>query len=105
MSANIYYLELIFISVNILQKQKLMKNDILTDILFLKKKDKKHEKQNLIVNLSELIQVMQKMVTIQIMKLVIQKYLLMSSKITKIKELEKEIREARNEKREIKNKK
>ena len=105
MSANIYYLELIFISVNILQKQKLMKNDMLTDILFLKKKDKKHEKQNLIVNLSELIQVMQKMVTIQIMKLVIQKYLLMSSKITKIKELEKEIREARNEKREIKNKK
>ena len=41
MGANIYYLELIFTSVNILQQQKLMKKDILTEILFLKKKKKR----------------------------------------------------------------
>ena len=74
MGANIYYLEMIFISVNILQQQKLMKKDILTEILFLKKKDKEHQKKDLVVNLLELIQVMQKMVMIQIMKLVIQKH-------------------------------
>ena len=81
MSTSIYYLELIFISVNILQQQKLMKKNIPTDILFLKKKGKKHQKKNFVVNLLELIQVMQKMVMIQIMRLVIQKHLLMSSKI------------------------
>ena len=37
-----------------------MKKDILIEKLFLKKKDKKHYKKNLIVNLLELIQVMQK---------------------------------------------
>ena len=74
MGANIYYLEMIFISVNIHQQQKLMKKDILTEILFLKKKDKEHQKKDLVVNLLELIQVMQKMVMIQIMKLVIQKH-------------------------------
>ena len=41
-----------------------MKKNILTEILFLKKKDKKHEKKNLVVNLLELIEVMQKMVMI-----------------------------------------
>ena len=45
MGANIYYLELIFTLVNVLQQQKLMKKDILTEILFLKKKDKKHQKK------------------------------------------------------------
>ena len=48
MGANIYYLELIFTSVNIPQQQKLMKKDILTEILFLKRKDKKHQKKNLV---------------------------------------------------------
>ena len=38
---------------------------ILTEIVFLRKKDKKHQKKNLVVNLLELIQVMQKMVMIQ----------------------------------------
>ena len=47
-----------------------MKKDILTETLFLRKKDKKHQKKNLVVNLSELIQVMQKMGMIQIMRLV-----------------------------------
>ena len=43
--------------------------------LFLKKRDKKHKKKNLIVNLLELIQVMQKEVMTQTMKLVKYKYL------------------------------
>ena len=42
-----YYLELMFISMNFNQQQKLMKKDILTEILFLKKKDKKHQKKKL----------------------------------------------------------
>ena len=37
-----------------------MKKGILTEILFLWKKDKKHQKKNLVVNLLELKQVMQK---------------------------------------------
>ena len=60
MGVNIYYLELIFILVSVFQQQKLMKKDILIEKLFLKKKDKKHQKKKLIVNLLELIQVMQK---------------------------------------------
>ena len=44
---NIYYLELIFTSVNVLQQQKLMKKDILTEILFLKKKRQKALEKNL----------------------------------------------------------
>ena len=51
MVVNIYYLKLMFISMNFYQQQKLMKNDILTEISFLKKKDKKHQKKNLVVNL------------------------------------------------------
>ena len=41
-----------------------MKNEIKTETLFLKKKDKKHSKKKMVVNLLELIQVMQKMVMI-----------------------------------------
>ena len=37
-----------------------MKKDILTEILFLRKKDKRHQKKNLVVDLLESIQVMQK---------------------------------------------
>ena len=77
MGVNIYYLELIFILVNVFQQQKLMKEDILTETLFLRKKDKKHQKKNLVVKLLELIQVMQKTVMIQIMRLVTQKHLCM----------------------------
>ena len=50
------------------------------DLIF-EEKDKKHQKKNLVVNLLELMQVMQKMVMIQIMKLMVQKHLLMISKI------------------------
>ena len=91
MGANIYYLELIFILVNVFQQQKFMEKDILIEKLFLKKKDKKHQKKNLVVNLLELIQVMQKMVMIQIMRLVMYKHFLMSSKIKKMKKLEKQL--------------
>ena len=52
------------------------------DLIF-EEKDKKHQKKNLVVNLLELMQVMQKMVMIQIMKLMVQKHLLMISKIKK----------------------
>ena len=47
MGVNIYYLELMFISINFYQQQKLMKKDILTEILFFRKKDKKHSKKKL----------------------------------------------------------
>ena len=50
------------------------------DLVF---KDKKHQKKNLVVNLLELIEVMQKMVMIQIMKLVIYMHLLPSLKMKK----------------------
>ena len=83
MAVNIYYSELMFISKNLYQQQILIKKDILTEILFLRKKGKKNQKKDLLANLLELIQVMQKMVLIQIMRLVTQKHLLMSSKIKK----------------------
>ena len=92
MGVNIYYLELMFILINFYQQQKLMKKDILTEILFLKKKDKKHQ-QKLVINLLQLIQVMQKMVMIQIMRLIKQKHLLISLKIKKLKELKDKIKE------------
>ena len=91
MAVNIYYSELMFISKNLYQQQKLIKKDILTEILFLRKKDKKHQKKDLVVNLLELIQVMQKMVRIQTMRLVMQKHLFMSLKTgNQKKKLEKE---------------
>ena len=40
MDVNIYYLGLIFTLVNVSQQQKLMKKEILTEILFLRKKTK-----------------------------------------------------------------
>ena len=80
MDVNTYYLELMFSLINFYQQQRLMKNDIPKEILLLRKKDKKHQKKILVVNLLELIQVMQKMVMIQIMRLVTQKHLLMSLK-------------------------
>ena len=64
---------------------------MLTEALFLKKKDKKHYKKNLFVSLLELIQVMQKIAMIQVMRLVMYKHLLMGSKIKKIKEPEKKL--------------
>ena len=80
MSVNKYYLELMFVLINFYQQQKFMKKDILAEILFLRKKDKKHQKEKLVVNVLESIQVMQKMALIYIMRLVIQKHFLMSLK-------------------------
>ena len=47
MKVNTYYLKFIFILLNILQQQKLMKKVILIETLFLKKKDKRHQKKKL----------------------------------------------------------
>ena len=68
MGVNIYYLELMSILLNISQLQKLMKNVMLTVTLFLRRKDKKRQKKNLVVNLLELIQV--KKFMMETMKLV-----------------------------------
>ena len=104
MGVNIYYLELMFISINFYQQQKLMKKDILTEILFLKKKDKKHQKKNLVVNLLELIQVIQKMVMIQIMRLVTQKHLLMSLKTDNQKKINQKKKKNKNKRTGSQNK-
>ena len=77
------YLELIFILLNIFQQQKLMKKVILTEILFLKKKDKRHQKKNLTVHLLELILV--KKIMMQTMKLVEYRPLSVSLKTKKKK--------------------
>ena len=69
-----YYLELIFIFLNILQQQKSMKKVILTETLNLKEKDKRHQKKNLTVNLLELI--LAEKLMMQTMKLVECKHLL-----------------------------
>ena len=47
MAANTYYLELMFILLNIFQPQKLIKV-FLADTSFLKRKDKKHQKKKLV---------------------------------------------------------
>ena len=67
------------------------------ELIFEEKKDKRHQKKNLVANLLELIQVMQKEVMIQIMKLVKHKYLLVKLKTKKIKEKENEIKELEDE--------
>ena len=47
MIVSTYYLELIFILLNILYQQKLMKKVILIETLILEKRDKKHQKKEL----------------------------------------------------------
>ena len=70
MVANTYYLELMPILLNMFQPQKLMNKTMKAENLFLKRKDKRYQKKDLVVSLLELIHVMQKEVMIQIMKLV-----------------------------------
>ena len=76
------------------------------DLICEDKRQKALEK-NLVINLLELVQLMQKMVMIQIMRLVMYKHLLMSSKTKKIgkqlikekgirEKLEKEMRNEKN---------
>ena len=57
MGVNIYHLELMFILLNISQSWKLMKMVMLTEILFWRRKNRKHQKKNLVVNLLQLIRV------------------------------------------------
>ena len=64
---------------------KLMKKDILRETLFLKRKDKKHYKTKLIVNLLELILI--KEIKMHFPKLVEYKHLLVSFKNKKIKRI------------------
>ena len=88
MGVNTYCLELMFISLNIFQPQKLMKKDMLTETLFLRRKDKKHLKKNMAVNLLELMQIR---VMIKIMKLVEYKHL--SINLKQLKQLNKKLKE------------
>ena len=81
MEVNTYYLELIFILLNILLQQKLMKKVILIETLFLKKKEKKHQKKNLNVNLLELT--LAEKIMMETLKLVKYKYLLVNLEKTK----------------------
>ena len=83
MGVNTYYLELMFISLNIFQQQKLMKKVIMTETLFLKKKDNRHQKKNFIVDLLELIQVKKAMM--QTKRLAEYKHLLVNLKKKKKK--------------------
>ena len=83
MEVNTYYLELIFILLNIFQQQKLMKKVIVIETLFLKKKEKRHQKKNLTVHLLELILV--KKIMMQTMKLVEYRCLSVSLKTKKNK--------------------
>ena len=67
--------------------------------LFLKRKDKRYQKKNLVASLLELIQVMQKEVMIQIMKLVKYKHLLVNLKTDKkIKNKKKKKKEEKENK-------
>ena len=83
MSVSTYYLELMFILLNIFQQQKLMKKVILSETLFLKKKDKKYQKENLTVNLLELILV--RKIMMQTMRLLEDRHLSVSLKTKKMK--------------------
>ena len=83
MGTNTYYLEMMSILLNIFQPQKLINKTTKAEDLFLRRKDKRHQKKNLVVNLLKLIQVMQKDVMIQTIKLVKYKYLSVNSKTKK----------------------
>ena len=76
MDATMYYLELMFNFLSMIQPQKLMNRTMLAEGLFLKNKDKKSQKKNSAVNLLELIQT----IMIRIKKLAEYKHLLVSLK-------------------------
>ena len=77
------YLELVSILLNVFQPQKLMNKTMKTENLVLKKKDKRHQKKNLVAHLLELLKVMQKRVMIQTMNLA--KYKCLSANLKKKK--------------------
>ena len=70
--------------------------------LYLRKKEKRHQKKSLVANLLELIQAMQKRVMIQTMKLVKYKHLLVNLKKKKMKEKENKIKELQDEIKKLK---
>ena len=79
MVTNTYYLEFMSTLLNIFQPQKLM-NKTTRQRTYIEKKRQEVLEKNLVVSLLELIQVMQKEVMIQIMKLVKYKHLLVNLK-------------------------
>ena len=83
MIENTYYLEFMFILLNIFQQQKLMKKVILTEALFFREKKEKALEKKLTVNLLELILVGK--VMMQTMKLVEYRRLSVSLKTKKKK--------------------
>ena len=94
MGINIYYLELMFSLLNISQPWKLIKKVILTKALFFRRKDKKHQKKNLVVDLSELIRVKKTMM--QTTKPAEYKHLSVNLK-TEIKKIEQKIKRTRRQ--------
>ena len=96
MGANIHYLELMFILLNIFQPQKLIKKLVDRDLI-LRRKDKKHQKKNLVVSLLEMILVS---LTMQIMKLVKYKHLSVNLK-TKNKKITQKFKRTRRQNRKI----
>ena len=86
MDVNKYYLELMSILLNVFQPQKLMNKSMKAEKSFLRRKDKKHQKKNLVANSSELIQVMKRGVMIQTINLVKCIHLLVNLKTRKSKE-------------------
>ena len=107
LGTNAYYSELMLILLNVFQPQKLMNKTTKTETLFLKKEKKKKKtrgirKKKLVVYLLELIQVMQKEVMIQIMKLAKYRYLPVNlKKKNKRKRNQNKRTRRRNEKNKI----
>ena len=94
------YLELMPILLNIFSHRNWWTKHEGRELIF-EKKDKRHYKKILVANLLELIQVMQKRVMMQIMKLVKYKHLLVNLK-KKIKEKENKIKELEDEIQKLK---
>ena len=91
MGVNIYYLELMFIFTQYLLAVKIDEKVILTETLFLRRKDKKHQEKNFVVNLLHLIRVVKAMM--QTMKLV--------DIIKNIKKIKEKFKRTRRENRKI----
>ena len=105
MAVNIYYSELMFISISFYQQQKLMKKDILTDILFLKKKDKEHQKKKLRCKFIRINTSNAKNVYHLDYEVGNREALIDEFKNKKIKELEKKINRRKRNERETRNEK
>ena len=87
MNVNTYYLEFTSILLNFFAVEIDEQNHEGKELIF-EKKDKRHQKKSLVVNLLELIQVMKKRAMIKTMGLIKYKYLSVNLKRKKIKEKE-----------------